>query len=81
MRYAALYAFVCRVQGWFSLRVGEQWDWMKWFEKAGTGEMKNRWRIRIGVSEGEDGYRAELLLPRTWVYYVRKSRSRKPEDD
>ena len=63
------------------LRVSEKWDWMKYFKRAETGEIKNRWRIRIRVSEGEDGYRAELLLPRTWVFYIRKSRSRKPEDD
>ena len=54
MRYTAFDIFVCRVQGWFSLRVSEQWDWIKQFEKAETDEMKNRWRIRIGVSEDED---------------------------
>ena len=54
MRYTAFDTFVCRVQGWFSLRVSEEWDWIKQFEKAETDEMKNRWRIRIGVSEDED---------------------------
>lgn len=81
MRYTAFDTFVCRVQGWFSLRVSEEWDWIKQFEKAETDEMKNRWRIRIGVSEDEDMYRDELRLPKTWVFYIRKSRSRKPKYD
>lgn len=48
-------------------------------EKLRLGGVNNRWRIRIGVCQKvKMRCRAELLPPsRTWMFYNRKSRSRK----